>query len=417
MKIVCSIYVGNRVLPSNLNSKGRKHVKSTLALCKHPKSGEFCIILFTNQNKNGTKYTIRNNIKQVLTKFAHEGKCTIQFLSPEHDIFINADPIQLKAFLHLFKRILENKVSEKELTTSSLAVTGVKAKDMPPLKLTISKRSDYPSKGFPKTLEELHINSINRCGVDKGILTLMRLKILDLSDNLIEYVPTELSLLPNLRDLNLSQNLLGKSKNWNWIGGNLSNTLQSLDLSHNELKLVPQQISYLSQLTNLNLSYNLLQNLTPGIGKLKKLKVFCASNNNINTLPGNMRSLTLQTIDLSLNNFMQDVPTKPLHRIDPLPVCTLKEYAARKVLRARLPYPPGSLPLTVISYLDNANFCVCGRACLEIYVRTSQNLLLTSIAESVNRSVGEGICVPIDSYFCSSRCYASVCRTRNPIVR
>lgn len=268
MKIVCNTFVGHRLLPNTLAHKGRKHVKSTLALCKHPKSGEYSIILFTNKNQNGTKYSIKNNIKQLLTKFANDGKCTVQFKIPEHDLYINSDPIPLKAFIHLFKRVIENKVSDKELTTSSLSVTAVKPKDMPVVSLTISKRSDYPSKGFPKTLEQLYINKIDRCTIDKGIFNLTRLKILDLSYNLIEKIPCELNTLPNLGELYLSHNLIGKGKSWDWIGGNLTNTLHTLDLSYNEIEFIPREIIRLPQLRSLNFNYNLLQTVTPGIGNL-----------------------------------------------------------------------------------------------------------------------------------------------------
>ncbi|CAG9830763.1 unnamed protein product [Diabrotica balteata] len=419
MKIVCNIYVGYRSLPNKLAARGRKYVKSTLALCKHPKSGEFCMILFTSQNQNGTKYAIKDNIKQVLTKFVNEGKCTVQFVSPEHDLFIDSDPVQLKAFLHLLRRALENKISNKELTTSSIGVTGVKLKDMPSKTLSIQKRSDYPSKGFPRTLEELHINGIDRCGVDIGIFNLVRLKVLDLSNNLIETIPKELNTLPNLREFNISCNLLFKEKSWNWLGGNLSKSLQILNLSHNKLEYVPRQISHLSQLDTLNLNNNCLKKLIPGIGKLRNLKIFNASNNELSTLPGNVKSLSLKSIDLSHNNFQQNIPTRSVSSSEPLPVCTLKEYAGRKVLGARIPYPPGTLPWTVIAYLDSANFCMCGRACLDRFIKTAHNLMLTSIAESVSTSVGEKMYVPVDSYFCSVKCYTSAfrARTRNPIIR
>nr|XP_023023316.1 leucine-rich repeat protein 1-like [Leptinotarsa decemlineata] len=418
MKIVCNVSVGNRQLPIN---KPKKHVKSTLALCKNPNSGDFCIILFNGHNKNGTKYNLKGNVKQVLTKFASEGKCTVQFKIPEHDLYISCDAIQLKGFLHLFKRVLENKVTSKELTVSSLAVTPVRAQDMAPRKLIITKRSDYPSKGFPRTLEELHINDIGRCGVDVGIFHLTKLRVLDLSSNCIEFVPEELNILPNLKELNLSANRLHKAtfRQWSWMRGNLAKSLVLLNLSHNELVVLPNQIRKLHQLQTLNLNYNSLQALPTSLGSMSNLKIFSASNNSIKSLPGSLKKLRLQSIDVSHNNFLQHVPHRPADVSCPLRVCSLKEYASRKVLGARLPYPPGSLPVTVINYLDDAGFCVCGKACLEVFVKSSHNLMLTTIAESVSTSVGEKMFVPIDCYFCSLKCYnfALQTRTRHPIVR
>ncbi|KAG5892583.1 hypothetical protein JTB14_036792 [Gonioctena quinquepunctata] len=402
-------------------NKPRKNVKSTLALCKHPNSGEFCILLFTAQNKTGTKYNLKSNIKQVLTRFANEGKCTIQFKVPEHDLYINCDTIQLKGFLHLLKRVLENKVSDKEFSVSSMAVTPVRPQDVAPTKLAISKRSDYPVKGFPRTLEELRINDIDRCAVDVGIFRLSKLKVLDLSSNSIEFIPEELNALPNLKELNLSYNRLhnGTLRQWGWMSGNLSKSLLLLDLSHNELAVLPNQICKLHQLQTLNLNFNILRALPAGLGNLKNLKTLSAANNNITSLPGSMKKLRLQSIDVSHNKFLEHVPARAATLSSPLKVCSLKEYASRKVLGARLPYPPGALPLTVINYLDNASFCVCGKACFDVFFRSSHNLMLTNIAESVSTSVGEKMYVPIDCCFCSLKCYsfAFQTRTRHPIVR
>lgn len=140
MKIPCSVCVVNRALPTLPPHLRKKALKSTLALCKHPKNDEYCLILFSGQNKNGTKYPINGNVEKVLTKFVNEGKCTIQLKKPEHDICIQADSIQLKGFLHLFRRVLNGNVSSKEITLSSLSVTPLKSKDIAPVKLVITAR-------------------------------------------------------------------------------------------------------------------------------------------------------------------------------------------------------------------------------------------------------------------------------------
>ncbi|KAJ8924218.1 hypothetical protein NQ315_007009 [Exocentrus adspersus] len=414
MKIVCNVFVGNRLLPPLALSRSKKHIKSTLALCKHPKLNEYCIILFTAQNKNGTKYTLKDNIKQISTKFVNEGKCTIQFLRPEHDLFIQSDVIQLKGFLHLLKRALEHKISEKELSVSSMAVTPVNQKNIAPTKLVITKRSDYPAKGFPRTLEELHINDIQRCAVDKGILNLVKLKILNLSNNCIEYVPEELGRLVNLRELNLSHNQLGRAtlKQWNWMGQPVSKNLSLLDLSHNGLTFIPHHISRFRKLTTLNLNNNSIKLLPTGIGNLRNLKIFSASNNALITLPGSVKNLRLLSIDVSNNHFEQCIPNEAGVFPKPLPVCTLKEYASRKVIGAGITYFAGILPLTVIDYLDSAKYCVCGKALFEVFVRSSHNLLLRSIAESVSSSIGDEF-VPIDCYFCSLACFGCTYMTRS----
>lgn len=282
-------------------------------------------------------------------------------------------------------------------------------------------RSDYPLKGFPRTLESLYINDIQRCGLDKGILQLSKLKILNLSNNLIEFLPEELSKLPNLKELNISHNQLGKStlKQWQWLGGFLSKSLSLLDLTHNELNFLPDQLVKLHSLATLHLSHNNLKTLPVGIGNLRNLKIFSASNNSLSILPGSIKKLRLQTIDISSNNFAQNVPNGAGIFPKTLQVCSLKEYAAKKVLWARLPYPKGSLPLSLIDYLDYAKYCVCGKACFTVFLRQSHNLLLSNISETVNTIADETVYVPIDCYFCSLRCFglAFYNRNRNPIVR
>lgn len=419
MKIVCTIFVENRQLVGV--KRPRKFVKSTLALCKCPKNTGYCIIIFTSADKTGKKYDINGNIKMILTRFINEGKCTIQFKQPEHDLYVTADVIQLKSFLHLLKRVLENKVSEKELSLSSIAVTAIKQKDIAPIKMTIIKRSDYPTR-FPRTLEELHINDIQRCGVDRGIFNLVNLKILDLSNNCIELIPDELSALRNLQEINFSHNNLGKSSHlkWNWLKGNLSKTLQLLDLSHNELLRVPNEVFKVFSLESLNLNNNSLNLLPSGIGNLLKLRIFSISNNNLKILPGTISRLRLNSIDLSNNPLERHVPNQEPAKSVPVPVKTLKEYAAKQVLFKRIPYGPGEIPLTVIDFLDTAEYCTCGRPFFQTpFVKICQYIVLNNIAEKVNILQEESLVAAMESYFCSQKCYYYNVqrRTRHPIIR
>lgn len=419
MKLSCSVSVGNRLLPALAINSNRKHVKSTLALCKHPKAANYCLILFSSQCKNGTKYEIKS-ISKILTRFLNEGKTTIQFHEPPHDLYIQADAVLLKSFLHLLKRVLENKISDKELTCSSMSVTPTPVKPVPK-KLVIQSRSDYPLKGFPRTLEILHINNIRRCSLDRGILQLTKLKLLDLSHNCIENLPVELSNLPNLSEFNISYNELGKStlKQWTWLGGRLSKTLKLLNLSNNNLNYLPHQLVKLHALISLCVDHNQLKSLPSGIGSLKHLRVLTASNNHISILPGSARKWRLQNLDLSNNHFDPNQQSNPAAIFPkPLPICSLKEYAARRVLQLQLAYSPEVLPRTVIDYLDYAKYCVCGNACFNIYIRQPHMLLLTTVAQTFSVSSDGLIYVPVDCYFCSLKCFGSAHynRIRQPII-
>lgn len=421
MKIVCTIFVDNRQLVGLAVKKARKYVKATLALCRNPKNSGYCMILFTSQDKTGKKYDVSGNIRMILTRFINEGKFTIQFKQPEHDLYVNGDVIQLKGFLHLLKRVLENKITEKEITISSLAVTPVKLKDIAPVKMTIAARSEYP-KHFSRTLEELHINGIKRCGVDKGIFNLVNLRILDLSNNCIEYIPDELANLRNLVELNFSKNSLGKSSNlkWNWLKGNLQKTLQSVDLSFNELMRIPNEVFKVFSLANLNLNHNNLDILPSGIGNLMKLKILSVSNNNLKILPGTISRLRLVCIDLSNNPLKRHVPNDEPAKLVPVPVKTLKEYAGKQVLFTRIPYGPGVIPMTLIDFLDTAEYCTCGRPFFQTpFVRLYQHIILNNIAEEVNVLMDESSVVTVECYYCSQKCYNFNVqrRTRHPIIR
>lgn len=419
MKIVSTVFVDNRQLVGASIKQRKKFVKATLALCKNPKNSGYCMILFTSQDKTGKKYDVSGNIKTILTRFINEGKCTIQFKQPEHDMYVNGDVIQLKSFLHLLKRVLENKVTEKEITVSSVAVTAIKTKDIAPTKMTIVTRSQYPTR-FPRTLEELHINDIRRCGVDKGIFNLVNLKILDLSNNCIESIPDELNTLKNLESINFSKNTLGKSAHlkWNWLKGNLSKTLKSLDLSYNELSRLPNEVFKVFALENLSLNHNKLEFLPSGIGNLMKLKILSISNNNLKVLPGTISRLRLASIDLSSNSLKKHVPNNEPAKSVPVPVKSLKEYAAKKVLFTRIPYGPGDLPLTIIDFLDTAEYCTCGRPFFETpFVRIYQYIMISDIAKDI--LVDESSVVAMECYYCSQKCYYFNVqrRSRHPIIR
>lgn len=418
MKLSCSVLTVNHTSTAASQAK-KKYVISTLALCKNPKSSGYCVLLFSSQNKHGDKYELKN-ISKVLTRFINEGKATIQFKAPPHDLFIQADVILLKSFLHLLKRALENKLTDKEHLCSTMSVTHTGLK--PPVKkLMILNRSDYPTKGFPRTLEILHINDIGRCSLDRGILQLTKLRLLDLSHNCIEYLPTEINNLPNLGELNLSHNEFGKSslRQWAWIGGNLCKTLKLLNINDNNLSVLPDQLVKLHSLISLHVENNQIKTLPSGIGSLRHLKFFTASNNQISVLPGSTRTWNLQTLDLSRNRFDTNQQGNPAAIYPkPLPVRTLKDYAARRVLHLRLAYTAATIPRTVVDYLDYARYCVCGQACFDIYIRQSQMLLLASVAQTFSIS-SDMVYIPVDCYFCTLKCFGSTHynRARLPIVR
>lgn len=163
MKILCDVVVHNRQHPSS----SYKSAKSTLALGFHPPGGKsdskLFVILFTARSKAGTRYQLTDNLKQVFSRFVEEGKFTLSLESPEVDLQIRSKDVNvLKNFLRSLNVALKGDLQDREkLRLSSLSVTPITTKSHPVTKLSIAKRSDYPIKGFPKTLTHLEVISSN----------------------------------------------------------------------------------------------------------------------------------------------------------------------------------------------------------------------------------------------------------------
>lgn len=112
MKLQCQVEVVNR-LHSTLNIRTNgKYLKSTLALGKEPKSEtEYFILHFSSVNKSGLKYRVKC-IKQVFVKCLNEGKATIRFEEPPHDLCIKCEAIQLKCFMRLLKQCITGEAKD-----------------------------------------------------------------------------------------------------------------------------------------------------------------------------------------------------------------------------------------------------------------------------------------------------------------
>jgi LRR-repeat protein 1 len=93
----------------------------------------------------------------MFTRFVEEGKATIRFKNPPHDISIVCDPLQLKLFLRTLKLALEEKVSAKTLMLSSIIPTS-NVPPAPKTKYVVLTKAAYPTlEGFPRTLEMLKV--------------------------------------------------------------------------------------------------------------------------------------------------------------------------------------------------------------------------------------------------------------------
>lgn len=159
MKILCELAVHNR-LARHLKPR---RAQSTLAIGLHPPRStdpaNIFIIIFSANNRAGTRYKIHGNIEKVFTKFLKDGKTTISIKHPPHDLQIRCDPVQLKSFLQILKTAIEGTFDPKKNNISSLAVTPVPQSAIPVKKLTIESPAEYPVKGLPKSLIKLDVRN------------------------------------------------------------------------------------------------------------------------------------------------------------------------------------------------------------------------------------------------------------------
>jgi len=127
--------------------------------------------------------------------------------------------------------------------------------------------------------------SIIQCGLNVFpvcITSLELLTTLDLSNNKIDTVPKQISLLTNLKHLFLVENNLKKLPKQI---SKLTN-LETLALTGNQLSSVPKEIYSMVNLEVLWLSYNPIQSLPGTLFKsLRKLKKFSCGFSLINSIP------------------------------------------------------------------------------------------------------------------------------------
>jgi len=403
MKIHAEVDVVNRQLASHgIKGKG-KRAKSHLAIGRKPLSdgnGEVFLMISNNSNKAGVKYNIKNNVSNMFTKMINDGKSTIRFVEPPHDLCIQCDDkLQLKSFLMVIKKVMDGK-DVHNLTLSALQPVSTKQIEGPKKKLVVLKRGDYPTAGFPSTLQHLQVSGVRLARVDGRILKLRGLVKLDLSGNEIATLPDNWDLLDLLSDLDLSDNQIEKLPRQFCVGA-LSSSLRQLNLSGNKIILLPNYFCNLKQLISLNVSKNQLKCLPPSMGKFINLKHFNASDNHIQVLPGSFARIRLEKLELSANNF--DPATEPRTLRDRLvPVPTLLEMAAVNLVSRNIRINPEDVHPVLLQYIDSGMRCLCGKPVWTNVAVALVSLDLSKVATEISAGGLDFVC--IEANLCSHKC-------------
>jgi hypothetical protein len=120
-----------------------------------------------------------------------------------------------------------------------------------------------------KILKALHLNDLGLANIPEEVFQLKQLELLNLQGNNLDYIPTAISQLYNLR---------------------------ILDFSKNRLKKLPREIIQRSQLKRILLKNNQLSQLPVGISKLKNLEFLDLSDNQLTQLPEELLEFELDFI-------------------------------------------------------------------------------------------------------------------------
>lgn len=447
MKILCETSLTRR---NNPQIKG-KFQKSTIAIGRKSEKSGLVLILITSNNKAGVKYgksdfiyilllnyyfvvswplslvvlkcffsDLTNNLSNIFRKFVDEGKCTISFKLPEVDLQIKADSIQLKAFLNAMKGELCPQMRSKEEPLKNdnklLRAFGSSPKMIEKItKLVIQDRSQFPTKGFPRTLLDLTINEVGCMQMPIGILNLTNLVSLDLSQNKMTKLHKSLGNL-RLSKLIVGNNLLGEStcfKDWDWMDGeNLRKTLKNLCLSNNCMTFIPANLFKLTELTTLDLSFNQISQISSAIRQLKQLRMLDLGNNQIQSFPYTITKLHLQSIELSSNPLPSRTKclevvreshqnlTEILYRAP-----TLLELSSRKMIQKQIPFIHQNIPTILKEILIYSPLCCntkCELLCFDMKILQNVNLIQIK-ANTVITTNREELFV-VDGPFCSRSC-------------
>lgn len=360
---------------------------------------ELYVIVSTTKNVTGSKYKVKENVCKVFSKFVDEGKATVRFKEPAHQLAISkADPTQLKELLKVLKM---SPSQHQSVSLAPLLPTKMQDIEKPKTKLCVKSRGDYPLKGFPASLEQFEAVGVSLNRVDTRLLHLKHLTHLDLSNNTIKSLPDTMANATTLIELRLSGNKLEIFPD-TFCTGLLAENLKLLDLSRNQLKRLPNRFSQMKGLVHLKLDCNQLQILPRTFGKMSSLKYFSASSNKLIVLPASFLRLSLQSLDLFGNPFHT---SGLVRRCSELSLPTLMELAGRTIKKHRLNYDPYTVPITLCHYLDSAKKCLCGTACFSAYLHYIAPLDLHRVSATVTAVDRQGNTrASVEAFLCSAKC-------------
>lgn len=161
MRLTCEAAILDRTQPQQKS----RLLKSIVNIGEQ--NAEMFLLHENALNKTGRRYKMKLNVSKVFTKFLHEGKATISFIEPPHDLQIQCDKIRLMAFMRALrvglmdepnsrKSEAKNCESREKIKVAPLKQTPFSLKNHVTAKMVIRNRSDI-DKGIPRTVEVLTV--------------------------------------------------------------------------------------------------------------------------------------------------------------------------------------------------------------------------------------------------------------------
>lgn len=225
--------------------------------------------------------------------------------------------------------------------------------------------------GQLRHLKYLALSGVTR--LPKGIGKLTKLHILDITGNGITNLPTEISQLKQLQQLNLA--FSHRLTSLPWTFGQLRN-LTKLNLDANQIRVFPQVIGQLAKLRHLTYGSNHLRSfpqtiirlaqleelhlagfmtaLPWNIGQLKNLKVLNLTGNRLTALPPQIVQLkNLEILKLENNRLTSLLPSYSNVRLNTFEEVYLKNNQLSVFPKALIPLPGQISMLTEIDLSNN----------------------------------------------------------------
>ncbi|CAJ0957741.1 unnamed protein product, partial [Mesorhabditis belari] len=270
MRLDCNVLLEKNGTPWKRALRG--YVSIGKGTMKGPTSSKrYFLNVVTTNTKKELQFPLDSSAPiEIITKFAAAGRLSIMMSSERSNLFISkANSSNLQKFIACLSKALKG----EELT-----LTEIKAGQIPvigPRSMTVSDKSQYPSDGFPKSLEKLTMASLNLQKIDGRWFSLSLLTELNLANNQLSKAPnvalfSKINRLPKLESLNLSGNGLSFLPDEFW--SSLPNGLKSLDLSNNAFSTFPTGICRLINLQTLRFNDNPLNGLSDELFRLPLLK-------------------------------------------------------------------------------------------------------------------------------------------------